>query len=283
MIRLNGDEVKIEHFPDGTQRLNLKRIYEADYSDNDIEWFYEKEEELSALIYIAKHIQNLSYVGLLNLYMYYLPNARMDRIQEDSEVFTLKSFADVINWLNFDSVKILDVHSNVGTALINKAEILSPKDYIYNVINEIEEDMIEENENQTAQPVLYFPDEGACKKYSKLFSNYEYCYGEKVRDWKTGKILELKINTNGIDLINKTVLMIDDIISYGGSLFHSANALKKLGVHKIYAYATHTENSVLDKEKGTLIKSLENNIVDRLFTTNSLFTGNHEKITVVEV
>ena len=70
MIRLNGDEVKIEHFPDGTQRLNLKRIYEADYSDNDIEWFYEKEEELSALIYIAKHIQNLSYVGLLNLYIH---------------------------------------------------------------------------------------------------------------------------------------------------------------------------------------------------------------------
>ena len=45
MIKINGDEVKIEHFPDGTQRLNIKNIYEADYSDNDIEWFYEKEEE----------------------------------------------------------------------------------------------------------------------------------------------------------------------------------------------------------------------------------------------
>ena len=60
-------------------------------------------------------------------------------------------------------------------------------------------------------------------------------------------------------------------------------ALKEAGVGKIYAYATHTENSILDREKGTLIKSLENNTVERLFTTNSLFSGKHDKITVLEV
>ena len=93
----------------------------------------------------------------------------------------------------------------------------------------------------------------------------------------------LEIKTNGIDLSDKAVLMIDDIIAYGGSLHYSALELKNLGVNEIYAYATHTENSILDKEKGTLIKSLENNTVERLFTTNSLFNGNHEKITVMEV
>ena len=99
----------------------------------------------------------------------------------------------------------------------------------------------------------------------------------------SGNILGLEIRNNGIDLTDKTILMIDDIIAYGGSLFYSANTLKELGVGKIYAYATHTENSILDKDKGTLIKSLENNTVERLFTTNSLFSGNHEKITVMEV
>ena len=98
---------------------------------------------------------------------------------------------------------------------------------------------------------------------------------------RLGKFLDIR--TNGIDLSGKTILMIDDIISYGGSLFYSAKELKKYNPYKIYAYATHTENSVLDKEKGTLIKALENNTVERLFTTNSLFTGEHEKITVMEV
>ena len=131
--------------------------------------------------------------------------------------------------------------------------------------------------------VLYFPDAGAAKRYSDLFPELPYCYGEKKRDWKTGKILGLDIRINGIDLKDKAVLMIDDIIAYGGSLYYSAEELKKHGVTEIYAYATHTENSILDKEKGTLIKSLENNTVNRLFTTNSLFNGNHEKITVMEV
>ena len=77
--------------------------------------------------------------------------------------------------------------------------------------------------------------------------------------------------------------MIDDIVAYGGSLYYSANTLKNWGVDKIYAFVTHTENSVLNREKGTLIKSLENNTVERLFTTDSIFTGKHEKITVMEV
>lgn len=283
MIKINGDEVKIEHFPDGTQRLNIKNIYEADYSDNDIEWFYEKEEELSTLIYITRHIKNLPYVGLLNFYMYYLPNARMDRIHEDSEVFTLKSFADVINWLDFDYIEILDVHSNVGKALINNANFVTPKQYIEKAIKWAEDEIVEEDENASPETVLYFPDTGAAKRYSDLFPELPYCYGEKKRDWKTGKILGLDIKTNGIDLTDKLVLMIDDIIAYGGSLYYSAEELKKHGVTEIYAYATHTENSILDKEKGTLIKSLENNTVNRLFTTNSLFNGSHEKITVMEV
>ena len=77
--------------------------------------------------------------------------------------------------------------------------------------------------------------------------------------------------------------MIDDIIAYGGSLYYSALELKKAGAEKIYAYATHTENSVLDREKGTLRKALEDGTVENVFTTNSLYTGKHEKIVVMEV
>jgi ribose-phosphate pyrophosphokinase len=110
-----------------------------------------------------------------------------------------------------------------------------------------------------------------------------YCYGEKKRDWDTGKILGLNVRTNGMGLGGQTVLMIDDIIAYGGSLYYSAKELKRIGAKTIYAYATHTENSILDREKGTLIKSLEDNTVERLYTTGSLFAGEHEKITVLEV
>ena len=177
---------------------------------------------------------------------------------------------------SFTSVFVLDAHSDVSVALLNNCINESPKEYIEEAIRDIEKD--------DSELVLFFPDAGASKRYSSMFPRYKYVYGNKLRRWEDGQILGLEIvNPFNVDLKDKDILMIDDIISYGGSLYHSANKLKEFGVGKIYAYATHTENSVLDKEKGTLIKSLENGTVEKLFTTNSLYSGEHEKIKVVNV
>lgn len=273
MIKVNDEVINIEHFPDGTQRLRIDSISIS--RSYNIRWIYEKEEELSTLIYITRHLRNNPWTKSVRLTMDYLPNARMDRIHNPEEVFTLKGFADVINWLNFDFVNVLDVHSNVGAALLNNAIVDSAKICIKDVIGEIEK--------CDSELVLYFPDAGAYKRYADMFPRYKSCYGEKKRDWDSGKILGLDIKTNGVDLTGKTLLMIDDIIAYGGSLYYSSLELKKHNVNKIYAYATHTENSILDREKGTLIKSLEDGTIEKLFTTDSLFTGEHEKIEVMEL
>lgn len=275
MIRVNDEIINIEHFPDGTQRLRINDLVKS--RNYNIRWIYEKEEELSTLIYITRHLRNNPWTKSVGLTMDYLPNARMDRIVNMEEVFTLKGFTDVINWLNFDFVNVLDVHSNVGAALLNNVIIDSAKVCINDAIRQIEL-----NEKCEAL-VLYFPDAGAYKRYADMFPIYKSCYGEKKRDWNSGKILGLDIKTNGVDLTGKTILMIDDIIAYGGSLYYSSLELKKHNVGKIYAYATHTENSILDREKGTLIKSLEDGTVEKLFTTDSLFTGKHEKIEVMKL
>ena len=277
MIKINGKVVDVNKFPDGTPRINLDTdsIEEDKYDGSPclwVDWLYESNDELFYLLLVKRHLER--YFTNVNYYLFmpYVPNARMDRVKNDDEVFTLKYFCEFINSLNFTAVYVLDAHSDVSTALLNNCICENPKEYIEKVIENLPENL-----------VLYFPDAGAAKRYSDLFPEIRYCYGEKKRDWKTGKILGLEIRDNGIDLKGKTILMIDDIIAYGGSLFYSANALKELGVGKIYAYATHTENSILDAEKGTLIKALENNTVEQLFTTNSLFRGNHEKISVMEV
>ncbi len=271
MIKVNGKKVEINHFPDGTLRLKVDPE-----CNNEIIWVYENEEEFAVLIYITKHLKSFVSFKSIVLDMCYLPNARMDRIKNNDEVFTLKYFTDVINWLGFDEVHVMDVHSDVSKALLDRSVFENPSEYISFVLGYI-------SEGDLSNVVLYYPDASSAKRYSEFFANVSYCYGEKIRDWDTGKILGLEIKGNGIDLKDKTVLMVDDIISYGGSLYHSANALKEYDVNKIFAYVTHTENSILNREKGTLIKVLEDNTVEKLFTTNSLFTGHHEKIEVMEV
>ena len=251
MIKVDGKIVEINKFPDGTPRINLNVNELGAYFSNGIEidWKYESDGEMFYLMLIKRHLEeHLPSDTDVELFLLYVPNARMDRTKNTDEVFTLKYFCDFINSLGFSNVYVLDPHSDVSVALLNRCVALTPEKYVRDVFHGLE---------VTNNVVLYFPDSGAAKRYSELFPDISYCYGEKKREWKTGKILGLDVRTNGIDLSGKTILMIDDIISYGGSLFYSAEELKKCNPYKIYAYATHTENSVLDKEKGTLIKALE--------------------------
>lgn len=128
-------------------------------------------------------------------------------------------------------------------------------------------------------PVLYYPDESAAKKYSDIFSYMPWCYGKKKRRWEDGKILGLDIITNEIDIKGRTILMIDDIISYGGTMYYGAQELKKLGAAKVYAYATHTENSVLMK-KSKILKAFDEKLIEKIYTTDSIFRRRHDKIEV---
>ena len=96
IIGLRGYEYEVEpkHFPDGTLKLNLPTI-----TPNQIAWYYENDAELFTLMCVRKFYHNHS----LSLFMPYIPHARMDRVKNDDEVFTLKYFCEIINSLNFTS------------------------------------------------------------------------------------------------------------------------------------------------------------------------------------
>ena len=267
MIKINGKAVDVKKFPDGTLLLKENPYDFYEFVDRTITWLFEDNEELVALIYIVKHLKSHGYNNL-HLNMPYIPNARMDRVKTSEDVFTLKYFAEVINWLGFESVTVLDPHSSVSEALINNIVVRHPEKYIW---ESIESEYIGGIDNLT----LFFPDEGAMKRYSEMF-NLPYVFGIKKRDWKTGEIQGLDVS-GMTDLINgRKILIVDDISSRGGTFYHGAKKLKELGANEIYLYISHCENTILEGEV------LGSGLVDRVFTTNSIFTKEHEKITVME-
>ena len=288
MITVNSKKVEITHFPDGTCGIfNFKLIYDY-YGDSYvyiIRWKYESDEEYIQLKYIVDHIRSIYPRAIFELYMPFIPNARMDRTKNDTEIFTLKYFSDFINSLKFDSVYVLDPHSDVSVALINNVRKLNVDRYILLALS----DLSKKENIDIDNIVIYFPDAGAYKRYkdSTIFKENCKLYGNKTRDWSTGKILGIKIlDEQGIEIsdfgIGKVVLMIDDIISYGGTLAYSADKIKELGAKSIYAYATHVENSIDDTEKGTLLKRLNDDTVKLVYTTDSLYSGSNEKVVIIE-
>ena len=135
MITVNGEEIKIEHFPDGTQRLNyLPKFYKKD-EYVVFSWKYQSDEELVTLIFLVNHLRENGFTGKFILDLDFVPNGRMDRTYNDWEVFTLKYFCKIINDLNFAKVFILDPHSNVTPALINNVDVRDISHYIYPFIS----------------------------------------------------------------------------------------------------------------------------------------------------
>ena len=290
MIKVGDNKIEVKHFPDGTQMLfdcNVNNFPE-NLGKYVITWNYESDEELITLIYIVSHIRRTCPAAPIHLNMPYIPNARMDRTKNPGEVFTLKYFINIINNLHFDKVFVLDPHSDVSVALLNNVTVINPNDYIAKTIQQIKDDNHIEDDKEI---VIYFPDAGAYKRYKDIecLKPYEKIYGQKVRDWNTGKITGLTIVDKDNNIIhgsleNNYVLMIDDIISYGGTMYYSALKINEFNSKKIYTYATHVEpKSFWDIDKGTFIKAFgyHNNdgsknkqIVTKLYTTNSIYNLN---------
>lgn len=254
MIKVGNVEIKQGQFPDGT--LLMKFDPNGDEFDTRgnilVEWYYENDAELFSLICVKRHLDRIYSYSDVVLEMPYIPHARMDRVKSDEDVFTLKYFCEVINSLNFKVVHVRDAHSNVSLALLNNVEEMPITNYVLDAIFEAQAD------------VLFFPDEGAMKRYSGGF-DIPYAFGMKKRDWKTGQI-------QGLDIINaeavkdKNVLIIDDICSRGGTFYHSAKALKAAGAKSVSLYVTHCEKTIILGEMAST-----DGLVDHVYTTKSIF------------
>lgn len=117
----------------------------------------------------------------------------------------------------------------------------------------------------TKNLVIVSPDSGAIertRKHASQYGNANIAIIDKKR--KNGK--EIKAYNVIGDVKGKNCLMIDDILSSGGTLAGGAKVLRKKGAKKIYAYATHFMGVGDYKEN---IKELDKVFVSDTFYHNS--------------
>jgi ribose-phosphate pyrophosphokinase len=204
----------------------------------------------------------------------------MDRTKTNEDVFTLKYVSEFINSLKFDQVTVVEPHSDVTMALLDKAEARYPTDWLLNAaISEVNFDF--------ADDYLFFPDAGAQKRYGQKIG-FNQLVGFKDRDWKTGKINSLTVVGDTSLLAGKKVIIVDDLCSYGGTFygkdnegkeFGAAAELKKLGAAEIYLVVAHAENAIFE---GKILTGASP--IDKVFTTNSIIElGDMEQLKVFNI
>lgn len=269
MIKLNKETVELNKWYDGPFHLKLTKENLSEDSCATLEWIYDSEEELVALQMIVLELR-MRGIDKIDLFLPYLPNARMDRIEDKVDsgqitVFTLKHFAEILKTMNFNKIIILDPHSDYIMKYLDNVEDLYPVSQIEYVVKKTEE--------QTGKrPVLFYPDAGAKSRYGEVLKNssladYDVAYGIKERTWGTDAIESYKID--GKIPEGHPVVIIDDICSLGGTFIHAGEELRKVGVETINLYITHCEQGIFVRH---LLK--ENSPIDKVYTTDTIMTDN---------
>jgi ribose-phosphate pyrophosphokinase len=254
MIKVNGETVQFQTFPNGETLMVEQSIKDAFGTSlfPVVSFKYESDADLIRLMFVKKYLDSLGEQA--DLVIYYMPYSRMDR-SENGSAFTLKYVSEFINGLDFDEVTVIEAHSDVTPALLDRStSILVNEQLITVVMNEVDFDL--------AEDYLVYPDAGAQKRYSKFFDG-NTLVGHKERDFQTGRIKKLDIigDYNGK---GKKAVIVDDLTSYGGTFIMTAEKLKAMGFEEIYLLVAHCENSIF---KG---KILNTDLIKKVFTTNTI-------------
>jgi len=265
------------NFLGGEVHVKIKQNEDLKATDVTIYAHANNSDDIMSILLTNDALHRKGYTKI-NLFIPYMPYARQDRVMvEGEEPFSLKIMTNLIESCNFNKVFVLDPHSEITIALLEKnIHVISNKDFVYEALTHIvglhgyaqNDKGVSENEFKATlkgSPLFISPDSGAFKKIFKLASELHYkdelILCNKARNLADGKILAYAVDKQ--DLEGKDCVIIDDICSKGGTFMGLAKELKKRNAGKIYLIVSHYENSAN-------ILELKASGIEKVFTTPSI-------------
>ena len=282
MIKLNGREVVFGKFPNGETYADVEVSRVKKNESNSIYLRFEDDTDIFHLMCVKDFVDDNAYDVPCHLIMPYVPYSRMDR-QEEKRLFTLKTFAKFINSMNFSSVVVLEPHSEVTPALINRVKVVNKSANLAliamrDVLGLSGSAWLHEawsNEDFTLRGLfrkareagvyLVYPDAGAEKRYSKQIAYDKVLTCSKHRDFNTGNIDSLVVNGADNAQDCKIAIIVDDLCSKGTTFKFTAEKLREVtNVLTVVLCVTHCEKTFYN---GDL---LTGDSVDYIYTTDSI-------------
>ena len=196
---------------------------------------------------------NASNITVIIPYMAY---ARQDKAFIEGEIISISVLADLIQNCGTNLVITVDIHSELSLSYFSMK--------IKNVSAiPILAEFLQKTKN-IENSIIVSPDEGGkirAKKIADLLNLKMLCL-KKTRDRQTGLVSieeKLEFVVKGMDAI-----LIDDMISTGGSIVKACEVLKKNKIRKVTVLCTHA--ILLDNAKERIMKAG----VQEIISTNSI-------------
>jgi len=252
-------ETKI--FPDGESKVTLQKIPKKSVILVVQSTYPPVDTNLLQTLSIISQVRKIS--SRTFAIIPYMGYARQDKQFLSGEVITMSVVAKMLQSVGAKKVIVVDIHSNTA---LNHFNI--PTENV-SAIPELAKYFKKLN---LKNPLVVSPDMGGysrSKKFASLLKT-DFIVLKKHRDRKTGRV---SIQTAKVDVQGKDLILVDDIISTGGSIIKAAQFLKKQKCKRVFVACTH----------GLLVEGAEKKIrkagVSRIISTNTI-PGNTSKVDI---
>lgn len=267
-LGLQLSKVEVFVFPDGEKRIRiLDKVL-----DEDVVVVQSTsgptDENYMQLFFILDGLKRSGAKSITSVVPYF-GYQRQDHIFREGEAVSVKVVAKILESLGIDKLIAVDLHSiKIKEAFNVPVTHLSALAVFAKIIKEKgwDKDSI----------TLVSPDMGGVRRIkilSEMLANMPYAIIEKNRDLATGVVSAEKITGK----IGKTAIVVDDMISSGGTIELAGKILKKHGAEEIYVLATHPVFS--DKAP----KILQESEAKKIYVMDTIFVPEKKRFPKLEI
>ena len=192
--------------------------------------------------------------------------ARQDREFLGGEVVTIGVVGRLLKAAGVKKVLTVDIHSKLALKELKiSSENVSAMEVLVKYFKKL----------KMKDPLVVSPDMGGgdrAKKFARLLKT-DFITLKKHRDRKTGNV---NILSGKVDVKNRDLILVDDMISTGGSIAKATQFLKKQKCRRVFVACTHA----LLVNDAT--KKIKNAGVTQIISTNTV-PGDSAKVDVSRV
>jgi len=257
-------EAKTRVFPDGESKITFGHIPKNSIVLVVQSTYPPVDTNLLQALSIISQVRKVS--SKIYAIIPYMGYARQDRQFLSGEVVTMSIVAKMIQAAGAKKIVVVDIHSKTA---LNHFKI--PKENV-SAIPELAKYF---KKMKLKNTLVVSPDMGGSLRAKKFASmlNVDFIALKKSRNRDTGKVL---IQFSKVDVRGKDLILVDDIISTGGSIIKAAQFLKRQKCKRLFVACTH----------GLFVEDAEKKIkkagVSRIISTNTI-PRSTSKVDVSEV
>ena len=188
-----------------------------------------------------------TFVRKLVVIIPYLAYSRQDKQFLPGEPVSAEVIIKSIREAGADQLVVIDAHNPQSLKSFNGCAI--------NVL--VSDILVKKALEYVENPIILAPDKGALKRveYAAVKHGLEYDYLIKSRDRITG---EVSMTPKELNVHGRDVVIVDDIISTGGTIALATKHVKKQGARKVVVAASHglMIGNALEKIKGAGVEKI---------------------------